>query len=72
MQGILLGNPLLSEKINGESRVDYFYSHGFIGRPLYEKLKSCYSDENQPGCYTAVSLYINVYTNKIPINKNYC
>ena len=61
MQGVLLGNPSLGSKIMDESRVDYFYSHGFIDRTLYEKLKSCNSYQRQLDCYRAVSIYTRMY-----------
>ena len=61
IQGVLLGNPFLGNEVVDDSRVDYFYYHGFIGRPLYEKLKSCKSEQKHRDCYRPVSLYILIH-----------
>merc|ERR1719354_305960 len=53
LKGLILGNPHLSEKDTEDSQVEYLYGHGFIGRPLYEELKSCISGEKQRGCEKA-------------------
>merc|ERR1719354_821441 len=53
LKGLILGNPHLSEKDTEDSKVEYLYGHGFIGRPLYEELKKCRSGEKQRGCDTA-------------------
>jgi len=75
LKGILLGNPLLGMQLNDESRVDYFYSHGFIGRPLFDQLKSdvckTKSKKRRRGCARAERKFSSLFDNPALSVYNY-
>jgi len=76
LKGVLLGNPLLGMKLNDESRVEYFYSHGFIGRPLYDELKSDFcrnknKGRRRPGCARAERKFRTIFDNPALSTYNY-